>query len=70
MVNPRGRPELPEGEQREKPLRIRLTPEERHILDAAAALSGESRTSTWARGILMRAAERANKGIDVMRNGR
>jgi uncharacterized protein (DUF1778 family) len=63
MVNPRGRPELPEGEQREKPLRIRLSPEERHILDKAAELSGEPHTSTWARDILIRAAEKVNKGI-------
>jgi uncharacterized protein (DUF1778 family) len=57
MANTRGRPQKPEGEQREKPLRIRLAPEERRILDLAARASGEYRTSTWARDVLLRAAK-------------
>lgn len=61
MVNPRGRPQMPEGKQREKPLRIRLTPEERHVLDAAATACGEPHTSTWARDVLVREAEKIKK---------
>jgi uncharacterized protein (DUF1778 family) len=56
---------MPEGKQRENVLRIRLTPKERHILDIAARSSGERRTSRWARGILVREAEKVNKGIAV-----
>jgi hypothetical protein len=47
-----GRPRKPEGETRENVLRIRLTDEERALLDEAAA--GKSlETSTWARSELV-----------------
>ena len=52
-----GRPPLPDNERREKPLRIRLSPEERAEVEKAA----KGKTSTWARDILLRAAKRANK---------
>lgn len=52
-----GRPPLPDNERREKPLRIRLSPEERAEVDKAA----RGKTSTWAREVLLRAAKRANK---------
>jgi uncharacterized protein (DUF1778 family) len=53
---------MPEGKQRENVLRIRLTPEERRILDIAAAAAGEHRTSTWARDVLVREAEKNKQG--------
>jgi hypothetical protein len=50
------------GKAKDSELRIRLTEEERAILDAAARNAiGESKqgtTSTWARGVLLRAAKR------------
>ena len=52
-----GRPPLPDNERREKPLRIRLSPEERAEVDKAA----KGKTSTWAREVLLRAARRARK---------
>lgn len=48
----RGRPKKPEGEVKANVLRIRLTPEQRARLDAAAQAYGEE-TSTWARDMLL-----------------
>ncbi len=54
------------GERLDTELRIRLTPEQRKVIDSAAkTLLLES--STWARGILVREAEKLNKGIDSSR---
>jgi uncharacterized protein (DUF1778 family) len=50
-----GRKKLPDEERREKPLRIRLSVEERESLDKAA----KGKTSSWARGILLKAAKRS-----------
>lgn len=55
------------------PLRVLLTDEERERLNRAAALSGESATSTWARGLLFGVAEQIEsivpyceeRGVDV-----
>ena len=59
-----GRPPLDDGERRDSELRIRLTAEEREAIDGAAAkaLAGSSSnrglSSTWARGVLLKAAAR------------
>ena len=50
-----GRPKKPDSERREKPLRIRVTKDERRILDEAAQRSGQD-TSTWARDLLLKNA--------------
>lgn len=50
-----GRPKVPDSERREKPLRIRLTADERKSLDKAAKVNGQP-TSTWAREVLLEAA--------------
>jgi hypothetical protein len=50
----RGRPPKPDEDRRTAELRIRLTEQERSILDLAA---GEQ-TSTWARLVLLAAAAR------------
>ena len=50
-----GRPKKPDSERREKPLRIRVTKDERRILDEAAQNAGQE-TSTWARDILLKNA--------------
>jgi len=50
----RGRPKLSVAEYKADTLRIRLTTGEREMLDKAAG----GRTSTWARELLLRAAER------------
>ncbi len=49
-----GRPELPDELRKDAELRIRMTREERELLDAAA----DGKTSTWAREVLVRAAKR------------
>jgi hypothetical protein len=61
-----GRPPKPEADRRGDTLRIRLTDTEREKLDAAAdkALQGYKGpgagvTATWARGILLKAADSA-----------
>jgi|GEM_PF-5156046 len=63
-----GRKALPDDERMGAELRIRLTTEERQMLDkaAAAVFKGEAVpkrgiTSTWARDTLLKAAERALK---------
>lgn len=50
-----GRKRLSDTERREKPLRIRLTPEERESVDHASG----GNTSAWARDVLLKAAKRA-----------
>ncbi len=52
-----GRPMLPDDERREKPLRIRMSDEERELVDRAAEATGQT-TSQWARDILERAAKK------------
>jgi len=51
------RPELKEGQQKSKILGIRFKPEERALIDSAAAAQGE-KPSEWARKLLIRAARR------------
>jgi uncharacterized protein (DUF1778 family) len=53
-----GRPPKPDEERREGTLRIRLTKEERAVLDAAA---NGANTSTWARKVLLNVARRRKK---------
>jgi hypothetical protein len=51
-----GRKKLPPEKFRQKPLRIRLNPEERRLVDGAAEAEGHRSTSAWARGELLRLA--------------
>lgn len=53
-TNERGRPPKPDDERKSAQLRIRLTAEERAVLDRAAG----GKTSTWARETLLKAAKR------------
>jgi hypothetical protein len=53
-----GRPKKPEGDSRENVLRIRLTEDERRILDDAAR-ARTLETSTWARSELVALAKKA-----------
>lgn len=55
-----GRPKKPDAERMEKPLRIRLTAEQRKALDRAAKNAGQE-TSTWAREQLLKIAGRPKK---------
>ncbi|MDZ4686479.1 MAG: hypothetical protein SH850_15530 [Planctomycetaceae bacterium] len=55
-----GRKRLSDDERRDKPLRIRLTPEERELVDEAAGTHDES-SAGWAREILLREAAKAVK---------
>ena len=57
MKPKRGAPKKPPEERRSVLLPIRLTEAEKADIDAAA----EGKASTWARGILVRAARRAQK---------
>jgi uncharacterized protein (DUF1778 family) len=52
------------GERLDTELRIRLTPEQRKTIDMAAKNS-LLESSTWARGILVREAEKINKVVEV-----
>jgi hypothetical protein len=52
-----GRKKLPPDKFRQKPLRIRLNPEERRLVDEAAEAEGHRSTSAWARRGLLRLAE-------------
>jgi uncharacterized protein (DUF1778 family) len=52
-----GRKRLSDEERREKPLRIRLKPDERELVDKASG----GNSSAWARDVLLRAAKRAVK---------
>ena len=56
--NERGRPPKAEDERKSAELRIRMTQEERELLDQAAV----EKTSTWARDVLVRAAKRKVSG--------
>ena len=63
-----GRKPKPDDERMDSELRIRLTEEDRELLDAAAqaALNGKPAqgrgvTSTWARGVLLKAAARVKQ---------
>lgn len=53
-----GRPKKPDAERMEKPLRIRLTAEQRKTLDNAAENAGQE-TSTWAREQLLKIAAKS-----------
>ena len=57
MDKPFGRPPKPPEERKSAELRIRLTEDERAILDDAA----KGKTSTWARTLLLKAARREAK---------
>lgn len=52
-----GRNKLPDDERREKPLRIRLSKDERAEIDKAA----DGKASTWARDVLLKAARRKTR---------
>lgn len=55
-----GRPKLPDDKRRHgqaRPLFIKLTPDERGVIDQAAA-TDDKPPSVWARDILLRAARR------------
>ena len=52
--NERGRPPKADDERKDNVLRIRMTQDEREILDQAA----DGKTSSWARDVLLRAAKR------------
>lgn len=54
-----GRKRLPDDVRREKPLRIRLSQEERELIDDAAG--GAGKTSNWAREVLVKTAKREAK---------
>lgn len=56
-----GRPQLPDEERRDKPLRIRLTDSERDEIDGGAEAAGYNSTSRWAREMLLKAAERERR---------
>jgi hypothetical protein len=52
-----GRKRLDDDERREKPLRIRLKPEEREAIDKASG----GNSSAWAREVLLKAAKKPRK---------
>ena len=54
----RGRPPKPEDERRSVGILIKLTEDERDLLQRAA---GDEKTITWARDVLLRAAKRRLK---------
>jgi len=56
------RPPKADADRKSNMLRIRLTEDDRQILDSAADLSGED-TSTWARTVLLRNAKRKSATI-------
>lgn len=59
MVKLKGRPKKGKADRRENVLRVRLTPQERETLDAAAAVRAID-TSTWARMILLESARKSD----------
>jgi hypothetical protein len=66
-----GRKRLTDAERRDKPLRVRLTPGERALIDAAAG----GNASEWARTLLISAADEAaarlrKKGKRNLQDGR
>jgi len=50
-----GRPPLPDAQRRDKPLRVRLSDEERALIDDAAKRHGKP-TAKWAREVLLEQA--------------
>ena len=56
--NERGRPPKADEDRKSAELRIRMTQEERELLDQAAV----EKTSTWARDVLVKAAKRKVSG--------
>jgi hypothetical protein len=59
-----GRPRLPAA-QRTEPFSVRLTPDERRLVTAAARASqDDAAPATWARAALLDAARRRLQGID------
>ena len=60
LIGMRGRPKKPRGETRENVLRVRLTTDERKLLDHAAKEQGLD-TSAWARSELIVLAKRMSK---------
>ncbi|HUG19278.1 MAG TPA: hypothetical protein VMM56_09895 [Planctomycetaceae bacterium] len=50
--------DYPNEDRRDKPLRIRLTDEEREKLDKAAEKAGHTNTSAYARSLLLEDAEK------------
>ena len=56
--NERGRPPKADDERKDNVLRIRMTQEDRDLMDRAA----DGKTSTWARESLLRAAKRKVSG--------
>ena len=52
-----GRKRLSDDDRREKPLRIRLKPEEREAIDEASG----GNSSAWAREVLLKAAKTPKK---------
>ena len=57
MEKQRGRPPLPEDERKGYMFRLRMTQEERELLDKAAKRDGTD-TSAWARATLIAKAKR------------
>lgn len=53
---PVGRPALPAAQKRGVQLKIKVTPAERELIEAAA---GDRLVTVWARDVLLRAARRA-----------
>lgn len=60
----RGRPKKADEERRDNVLRIRLTDEERALLDEAAGAKTLD-TSTWARSVLLELARKGRQGRKV-----
>lgn len=48
---------MSDEDRRDKPFRIRMTNEERSLVDAAAEAAGDNSSSRWARKALLEAAE-------------
>ena len=57
MENKRGRPALPDDERKGYMFRLRMTQEERALLDKAARQDGKD-TSAWARATLVAKAKK------------
>ena len=55
-----GRPELPDGEKRDKTCRVRVNEDERAAIELAAK-NAEMSMSEWARDTLLRAAEKSEQ---------
>jgi uncharacterized protein (DUF1778 family) len=58
MEKQRGRPPLAEGERKGHMMRVRMTHEERALIDKAARKDGKD-TSAWARALLVAKAKKA-----------